>query len=109
MHATTISMHYSDLKNIILDVFVTYQHCLQVKESLQQENVQHKFKGRDIKEDGFIMQQNRIYVPSYGEIRNLVLKEMHNVAYAGHASYQKIIAMVISQSFWSKMKKDVID
>jgi hypothetical protein len=36
MHATTISMHQSDLKRKILDVVVTDQHYLQVKESLQQ-------------------------------------------------------------------------
>jgi hypothetical protein len=28
MHATTVSMHQSDLKNIILYVVVTYQHYL---------------------------------------------------------------------------------
>jgi hypothetical protein len=35
MHATPISMHQSDLKRKILDVVVTDQHYLQVKESLQ--------------------------------------------------------------------------
>ena len=44
MHATIVSMHQSDLKSIILDVVVTYQHYLQVKERLQQENVQHEIK-----------------------------------------------------------------
>ena len=39
MHATTISMHQLDLKRKILDVVVTYQHYLQVKEILQQEDV----------------------------------------------------------------------
>jgi hypothetical protein len=33
--------------------------------------------------------KNRIYVPSSGELRNLVLKEMHNVPYVGHPGYQK--------------------
>jgi hypothetical protein len=33
MHATTISMHQSDLKRTILDVVVTDQHYLQVKEN----------------------------------------------------------------------------
>jgi hypothetical protein len=74
MHATTVSMHQSDLKRIILDVVVTDQHYLQVKESLQQENVQQKIKEYEIKEDGLLMHKNRIYVPSSGELRNLVLK-----------------------------------
>jgi len=44
MHATTIIMHSSDLKSIILDVAITNQNYLYVKERLQYENVQQKFK-----------------------------------------------------------------
>jgi hypothetical protein len=36
MHVIAISMHQSNLKRKFLDVVVTYQHYLQVKESLQQ-------------------------------------------------------------------------
>jgi hypothetical protein len=64
MHATTISMHSSYLKSINLNVVVTDQHYLHVKESLQQENVHYKFKGYGIKEDGLLMHRSRIYVPS---------------------------------------------
>ena len=39
MHATTVSMHQSNLKSKILDVVVIDQHYQHVKESLQQENV----------------------------------------------------------------------
>jgi hypothetical protein len=55
------------------------------------------------------MHKNRIYVPSSRELRNLVLKEMHDVPYAGHPSYQKMIKAVRSQFFWSRMKNDVSD
>jgi hypothetical protein len=41
-------------------------------------------KEYEMKEDGLLMHKNRIYVPSSGELRNLVLKEMHNVPYVGH-------------------------
>jgi hypothetical protein len=40
MHATVVSMHQSELKRRILDDLVTDQHYLQVKEILQQGNVQ---------------------------------------------------------------------
>ena len=76
---------------------------------MQQEDVQHKMKEYEIKEDGLLMHKNRIYVPRSGELRNLVLKEMHNVSYVGHLSYQKIITTVRSQLFWPGMKKDVDD
>jgi hypothetical protein len=62
MHDTTISMHQSELKSIILDGLVTNQHYLQVKESLQQGEVQQKIKEYEIKEDGLLMHKIRIYV-----------------------------------------------
>jgi hypothetical protein len=74
MHATTVSMHQPYLKRRILDVVVIVQHYLQVKESLQQETLQHKIKEYEMKEGGLLMHKNRIYVPSFGELRNLVLK-----------------------------------
>jgi hypothetical protein len=55
------------------------------------------------------MHKNRIYVPSSRELRNLVLKEMHDVPYVGHSSYQKTITVIGSQFFWLGMKKDVVD
>jgi hypothetical protein len=55
------------------------------------------------------MHKNRIYVPSSRELRNLVLKEMHNVLYVGHPSYQIEIAVVKIQFFWPGMKKGVVD
>jgi hypothetical protein len=54
MHATVVSMHQSDLKRRILDGLVIDQHYLQVKEKLQQGNVQQKIKEYEIKEDKLI-------------------------------------------------------
>jgi hypothetical protein len=44
MHATTFSMHQSELKSRILDVVVTNQHYLQIKEILQQEDAQQNMR-----------------------------------------------------------------
>jgi hypothetical protein len=60
-----------------------------------------------MKEDGLLIHKNRIYVPSFEELRNLILKEMHNVPYVGHPGYHKKIAAVRSQFFWPRMKKYV--
>ena len=80
-----------------------------MKETLQQGDVQYKMKEYKMKEDGLLMHKNIICVPSSGELRNLVLKEMRNVPYDGHLGYQKMITTVRSQLFWSRMKKDVAD
>jgi hypothetical protein len=66
-------------------------------------------KEYEIKEHGLLMHKNRIDVPSSTELRNLVLKEMHNVPYARHPDYQKKIKIVRSQFFWPGMKNDVAD
>jgi hypothetical protein len=55
------------------------------------------------------MHKNRMYVPSSRELRNLVLKEMHNVPYARHPSYQHTIVTIRSRFLWLGMKKDVSD
>jgi hypothetical protein len=39
MHDTTISMYMTYLKYIILEAITTYQHYVQVKKSLQRNNV----------------------------------------------------------------------
>jgi len=45
------------------------------------------------------------YVPKSRELKNMVLREMHNV----HPCYQKTIATVNNQYFWPGMKKEVVD
>jgi hypothetical protein len=38
-----------------------------------------------------------------------ILKEMHNMAYAGHPGYQKTVAVVKSHYFWSGLKKEIVE
>jgi hypothetical protein len=64
MHATTICMHRSNLKRRILEAVVTYQHYLQVKEELQQEKIQPKYKEYKLEDDGISMHKNIVHVPS---------------------------------------------
>jgi hypothetical protein len=50
--------------------------------------------------DGVLMHKNIIYVLDFRELKNLVLKEMHNVSYVEHPNYHKTIAALRSQYFW---------
>jgi hypothetical protein len=34
--------------------------------------------------DEIILYRNNVYVPNYPELRSAILKEMHNVPYAGY-------------------------
>jgi hypothetical protein len=63
MHATTISMYSSDLKRRILEDLTSNQHYMQVKEGLQQENIQLKF-GDYMLEDDEILLYMKIFLCS---------------------------------------------
>jgi hypothetical protein len=59
--------------------------------------------------DGLLLYKNRIYVPNDRELKLEILKEMHNVTYAGHLGYQKTVAAVKSHYFWPGMKKEIAE
>jgi hypothetical protein len=109
MHATTISMYKTYLKIRILEAVKSDQLYLQIKESIQQGNLQQKYKDYQLKEDGIFLYRKKFYVPNFQKLRNLVLEEMHNVPYVGHPGYQKTIAAIRSQYFWPGMKKYVVE
>jgi hypothetical protein len=53
------------------------------------------------------MYKGKIYVSNSREMKNIVLREMHNVSYDGNPRYHKIIAAIRSQYFGPRMKKEV--
>jgi hypothetical protein len=59
--------------------------------------------------DGLLLYKNRVYVPNVQELKLAILKEMHNVAYAGHPGYQKTMAAVKSHYFWPGLKKEITE
>jgi hypothetical protein len=109
MHATTISMYQSDLKDRILEAAKSDQKYMELKEKLQQGNLQQKVEDYKLENDEILRYRGIIYVPNSRELKNLILGEMHNVPYVGHPGYQKTIATVKSQYYWSCMKKEVVD
>jgi hypothetical protein len=94
MHATEISMYNSYLKRFFLEFMASDQHYVQVKEGLQQSNLQLKYKYYKMEEDGILLYMNTFGVPNSRELINLVLREMHNIHYARHLWYQKTIVVV---------------
>jgi hypothetical protein len=47
-----------------------------------------------MEEDGILVFGNKFYVPNAQELRNIVLKEMHNVPYVFHPWYENTIVVV---------------
>jgi hypothetical protein len=57
--------------------------------------------------DGILRYKNKVYVPNSMELRSAILKEMHNVPYAGNLGYQKTISAVKRQYYWPDMKREI--
>jgi hypothetical protein len=92
-----------------LEVVASDQHYAQVKEGLQQENVQLKFKDYKLEEDGILLFRDKVYVPNTQELRNIVLKEMHNVPYVGHPGYQEDNCSSKKPIFLAWNEENVVD
>jgi hypothetical protein len=107
MYVATISIYKSDLKDLILKAAKSNQHYLETKEKLQQSNFQQKIKYYELREDGILMYRGRVYVLKYHEMRNMVLREMHNVSCVGNQGYQKTIAAIKRQYVCPGMKKEM--
>jgi hypothetical protein len=54
---------------------------------LQQGILQKKIEEYKLDNDEILMYRGRIYVPNSNELKNIVLREMHNVPYFGHPGY----------------------
>jgi hypothetical protein len=71
--------------------------------------LQQKIEDYKLDNDEILMYKGRIYVPNSQELKNLILREVHNVPYVGHPRYQKTITVVKIQYYWPGMKKEVVD
>ena len=52
----------------------------------------HKFEHYKL-EDGILKYKNKVYIANSENVNKLVLKEMHDVPYAGHYGYQMIVVI----------------
>jgi hypothetical protein len=69
MHATTISMYQSDLKDIILGAAKSNLPYMEIKKKLQQGILQQKSEEYKLEKDEILMYRGRIYVPNSKELK----------------------------------------
>jgi len=71
--------------------------------------MQQKVEDYELGIDRILLYKNIVYVPNYHEFRSTIFKEMHNVPYARHPGYQKIILVVKTQYHWPCMKREIFE
>jgi hypothetical protein len=62
-----------------------------------------------LEDDGLLLYKDKVYIPNVQELKLAILKEMHNVTYAGHLGYQKTVAAVKSHYFWPGLKREIAE
>jgi hypothetical protein len=86
-HATTISMYQSNLKDKNTEAVKTYLQYKELVAKLQQGILQQEIEEYKVNNDEILMYRGIIYVPNSQELKNPILREMHNVPYAGQPGY----------------------
>jgi hypothetical protein len=99
LHATTISMYQSDLKDGILEVAKSVLQYMEKITKLQQGILQQKVEDYKLGNEEILMYRGRIYVPNYQELKNMILRKMYNIPYVGHPGYQKTLVVFKSQYY----------
>jgi hypothetical protein len=107
MHSTIVIMYKFYFKDQILEAAKSYQQYMQIKEKLQQGDMQQKIEYYKLGEEGILKYKGIMYVPNSQELKNMVLKDVNIVPYVGHPGYQKNIAAVKHQYYWLGMKNKV--
>jgi hypothetical protein len=77
----------SDLKDIILEATKLDFHYKELVAKLQKGNLLQKIEEYKLDNDEIVMYRGIIYVPNSQELKNMILREMHNVPYVGNPGY----------------------
>jgi hypothetical protein len=67
-----------------------------------------KYEGYSMEEDGLLRYRGRMYIPKSGDIRSIILKESHKALYCAHLGVKKMYADMRRLFFWVGMKRYVV-
>nr|GEW43303.1 hypothetical protein [Tanacetum cinerariifolium] len=60
-----------------------------------------------LKGDMLFTKGDRLYVPKWGDLRQVILKECHDSKWAGHLGIKRTLTLVEGTYYWPRMKDDV--
>jgi hypothetical protein len=107
LHASAINMYMTDIKDRILEAANADLQYRYLVEKLHQSERLDKEENYTLEDYGILLSKNILYIPNVQGLKLVILREMHNVTYAGHRGYQKNVAAVWRHYFWPGMKKEI--
>ena len=77
MHAKTLSICQSKLRQQIVNHTVEDEMYVQIKDKQQQQILENNYEGYKLEEDELFTYKNRIYIPNVADLRRIVMDEIH--------------------------------
>ena len=77
MHVASLSIFQSDLRQLIVNHTAEDELYEQDKDKLQQQNLEKRYEGYKLEEDGLLTYKNVIYIPHVADLRRFVIDEIH--------------------------------
>ena len=81
MHVAYVSICQLDPRQVIMNHTVEDELYVQVKDKLQQQNLEKRYKGYKLEEDGILTYKNRIKIPHVAYLRRVVMDDIHQGPY----------------------------
>ena len=78
-----------NLRQQIINHIVEDEVYMQIKDKLQQQNLEKKYRGYQLEGDELLTYKNIIYIPNVADLRRIVMDEIHQAPYSGHPRYHK--------------------
>ena len=79
MHLASLSIRQSDLRGQIDNHTVEDEMYVKIKDNLQQQNLEKRYEGYNLEEDGLLTYKRRIYIRNIVELRRVVMDEIHKL------------------------------
>ena len=77
MNMASLSIFQLDLRQQIINHIAKDEVYVQIKDKLQKQNLERKYKGYQLEEDELFTYKNRVYIPNVADLRRIVKGEIH--------------------------------
>ena len=87
IHVASLSTFQPDLRQHIINHIAKDDVYMQIKDTLQQQNLERKYEGYQLEGDELLTYKNRIYIPNVADLRRIVMDEIYQAPYSSHPGY----------------------
>ena len=92
MHVATTIVFPSYLIQHIIQYIARDEQYVQIKENLQQPNLEKRYEGYHVADNGPLIYKIRMYILNVADLRKNIMDEIYKILFFNHPRYQQMIA-----------------